>query len=154
MPPPDELSPFAVQVKIPVLWSDEDTFGHVNNIAYLRWCEEGRIGYLRRIGLLPGIPPQGIGPIVASLTCHYRTPLNYPDSVVVGTRVVRIGRSSFRMDHRIFSLTARLIAAEAETTLVTIDYGTGKPVPVPDPVREAISRLDPGCDRPETGRHG
>jgi len=142
MVPPEDLSAFPITFEMPVLWADEDTFGHVNNIAYLRWCEAGRIEYLRRIELLPGIPPRGVGPIVASLTCHYRAPLNYPDTVIIGTRVVRIGNSSFRMDHRIVSSRSLKIAAEAETTLVTIDYDTGAPVPVPASVRDAISRLE------------
>ena len=137
------LSAFPVIIDIPVFWADEDTFGHVNNIAYLRWCEAGRIEYLRRVELLPTeIPPRGVGPIVASLTCHYRVPLNYPDTVIIGTRVARIGNSSFRMDHRIFSRSCGKIAAEAETTLVTIDYGTGGPVPVPVSVRDGIARLE------------
>lgn len=139
----EELSAFPVTIEIPVLWADEDTFGHVNNIAYLRWCEAGRIEYLRHVELLPTeIPPRGVGPIVASLTCHYRVPLNYPDTVVIGTRVVRIGNSSLRMDHRIVSRNSLKIAAEAETTLVTIDYGTGEPVPVPGAVRDRIALLE------------
>lgn len=133
---------FPVTIELPVLWSDEDTFGHVNNIAYLKWCEAGRIEYLVRIGLLPGLPPRGVGPIVASVTCHYRAPVNYPDTVTVGTRVVRVGNSSFRMDHQILSRKAARIVAEAETTLVTIDYETGSPVPVPEPVRKAIAALE------------
>ena len=136
------LSEFPVTIELPILWSDEDTFGHVNNIAYLKWCEAGRIEYLRRIELLPAFPPSGVGPIVASLTCHYRAPLNYPDTVIIGTRVVRIGNSSFRMDHQIVSRKAAKIAAEAETTLVTIDYKNGAPVPVPETVRRAIAALE------------
>ncbi len=80
---PEALAEFSVTSEIPVLWSDQDTFGHVNNIAYLRWCEEGRIQYLRRIELYPEGVPQGIGPIVASVTCHYRAPLNYPDTILM-----------------------------------------------------------------------
>jgi acyl-CoA thioester hydrolase len=141
----DESSPlagFPVVVEISVLWGDEDSFAHVNNVAYLRWCETARVEYLRRIGLFPELPPQGLGPIIASVTCHYRRPLKYPDTVAVGTRVRSIGNSSFRMGHRIVSRTAGVIAAEAESTMVTVDYSTGKPVPVPEHIRTAIARLE------------
>jgi acyl-CoA thioester hydrolase len=137
-PPPA----FAVTLELPILWSDEDSFAHVNNVAYLRWCEEGRIAYLRRIGLFPPVPPRGIGPILASVTCHYRAQLTYPDTIIVGTRVVRIGNSSIQMEQRILSGDGSKIAADAEATMVTIDYATGKAVRVPDEVREAIAGLE------------
>ncbi|HKD04688.1 MAG TPA: thioesterase family protein [Bryobacteraceae bacterium] len=134
------LSGFPVIVEIPVLWSDEDSFGHVNNIAYLRWLEAGRVEYLRSIQFFPDGPPDGLGPIVASVTCNFRVALTYPDSIIVGTRITRIGNSSFRMDQRIVSRASGIIAVDAETTIVSVDYSTGKPVPVPDSVRAAIAR--------------
>ena len=140
---PDLISGFPVTVEIPVLWSDEDSFAHVNNVAYLRWIEESRVQYLQRIALLPSqTPPRGVGPIVVNVACHYRLQLNYPDTVVIGTRVVRIGNSSFQMEHRIVSRAAGKVVAEAETTIVAIDYGTGASVRIPDSIRENIARLD------------
>lgn len=133
---------FPLVVEISILWGDEDSFAHVNNVAYLRWCETARVEYLRRIGLFPELPPQGLGPIVASVTCHYRQALKYPDTVAVGTRVTAIGNSSFRMEHRMVSRSMGKIAAEAESLMVTVDYSTGKPERVPEHVRQAIARLE------------
>ena len=129
-------------MELSILWGDEDAFNHVNNVAYLRWCETARVEYLRRIGLFPQLPPLGIGPIIASQTCHYRRPLNYPDTVVVGTRVTAIGNSSFRMEHRIVSRATGQVGADAESTMVTMDYSTGKSVRVPAAVRQAIVDLE------------
>ena len=125
-----------------MLWGDQDSFNHVNNLAYLRWCESARVEYLVRIGLFPQLPPRGVGPIIASLTCHYRRPLNYPDTVVVGTRVTSIGNASFRMEHRIVSLATGELAAEIDSAMVTLDYGSGKSVRVPEEVRQAITELE------------
>lgn len=136
------LTGFPVITEIPVLWGDEDAFGHVNNVAYLRWCETARVDYLRRVDLFPDLPPKEIGPIVASLTCNYRRPLNYPDTVQVGTRVTSIGNSSFRMEHRVVSLGMDLVAAEADSTLVVVDYRLGKPVPVSLEIRKTIGALE------------
>jgi acyl-CoA thioester hydrolase len=136
------LAGFPVIVEIPVLWGDEDSFAHVNNVAYLRWCETARVEYLRRIDLFPELPPRGLGPILASVTCHYRLPLTYPDTVAVGTRVTSIGNSSFRMEHRMVSRSAGKVAAEVESSMVTVDYSTGKPERVPEHVREAIAQLE------------
>lgn len=125
-----------------MLWGDEDAFGHVNNVAYLRWCETARVEYLRRIGLFPDLPPQGVGPIIAAVTCHFRRPLKSPDTVTVGTRVTEICNSSFCMEHRIVSHAAAAVAAEAESRMVTVDYSSGRPVRVPEHIREAIARVE------------
>jgi acyl-CoA thioester hydrolase len=146
------LAGFPVVTEISVLWGDEDSFSHVNNVAYLRWCETARVEYLRRIDLFPEMPPQGLGPILASVTCHYRRPLKYPDKVAVGTRVTAIGNSSFRMEHRIVSRCLRDVVAEADSAMVTVDYSTGKPQRVPDEIRQAIARLEQLRVGPQKGQ--
>lgn len=128
-------------VGIPVQWGDQDAFGHVNNTVYLRWCESVRIEYLRRIGLWM-IDGNGVGPILASISCDYRRPLTYPDTVYVGVRVERIGNSSFRMDHVVVSEAQKLVAAEVRSTIVVVDYRRNKSVPVPEPVRAAIEQIE------------
>jgi acyl-CoA thioester hydrolase len=131
-----------VVTEISVLWGDQDAFQHVNNVAYLRWCETARVEYFRAIGLSAPAPPQGLGPILARITCQYRRPLLYPDTVAVGSRVTAVGNSSIRMEHAIFSRATGEIAAESDSVIVTVDYSTGKSVRVPENVREAIARLE------------
>jgi acyl-CoA thioester hydrolase len=139
---PSLLAAFPILTEITVLWADEDAFGHVNNVAYLRWCETARTDYLRRAACFPPLPPQGIGPILASQTCHYLRPLNYPGTVVVGARVTAIGNSSIRMEHCVVSRATGELAAEAVAVVVTVDYTTGKPVRVPEDIRQAIAQLE------------
>jgi acyl-CoA thioester hydrolase len=97
---------------------------------------------MERAGMWPELPPSGVGPILASITCDYRLPLTYPDTVKVGARVTRIGRSSFRMEHVIFSEGAQKIAAEIVSTMVLLDYGAGKPTRVPEESRRAMEALE------------
>jgi acyl-CoA thioester hydrolase len=136
------LADFPVVTDIPVLWGDHDAFGHVNNLVYLRWAEAGRIEYLLRVGQLPELPPSGVAPILASVKCDYRRVMNYPDTVYVGTRIVRIGNSSFQMDHRLVSRNLDEIAAEVTSTLVMLDYKSNKPVPVTAEARRLIGAIE------------
>jgi acyl-CoA thioester hydrolase len=138
----EALAGFPVTVELPILWGDEDAFAHVNNVVYLRWCEQGRVAYLRRIGLAFRGVPRGIGPIVASVTCNYRAPLTYPDTVTIGTRVTRIGNSSIKMEQRIVSRASGQIAAGAEAVTVIVDYATGAAVRVPDEIRAKIADVE------------
>jgi acyl-CoA thioester hydrolase len=136
------LNGFAVVLEMPVLWGDQDAFGHVNNTVYLRWAETARIEYLARAGLWVPAPPDGIGPILAGISCDYRAPLTFPDNVSTGARVTSIGNSSLRLEHRIVSASLDAVAAELESTLVLFDYRTKKPVRVPDEMRRAIEGIE------------
>ncbi len=137
----ESLSDFSLVISLPLQWGDQDAFGHVNNTVYLRWCESARIEYLQRIGLWM-INDDGIGPILANISCDYRKPLTFPDTVHIGVRVDKIGNSSFRMDHVVISEQLKIVAAEVRSTIVVVDYRRGKSVPVPEPVRAAIEKIE------------
>ncbi len=138
----EALSGYPLVITIPVIWGDQDAFGHVNNTVHLRWCETARVDYLIRIGMWPKLPPEGTGPILASIACDYRRPVTYPDTLLVGARVTKIGSSSMRMEHAIVSQTAQVLVAEAHSTIVLLDYARGKTVPIPAPIRHAIEELE------------
>ncbi|HWR52829.1 MAG TPA: thioesterase family protein, partial [Bryobacteraceae bacterium] len=101
----DTLQEFPVIITVPVHWGDQDSFGHVNNVMYLRWAETARVDYLIRVGIWQRYEMERIGPIVANITCDYRRALEYPETVRVGARITGVGTSSIRMAHRIVSLT-------------------------------------------------
>ncbi len=128
--------------EIPTLWGDLDAFGHVNNLTYPRWAESARVDYLLKIDQFPELPPRGIAPILASMKCDYRRVVNHPDTILVGTRIPRIGNSSFQMHHLIVSVRLNEVAAEVDSTLVLLDYRVSKPVRVPDEVRRRIAELE------------
>jgi acyl-CoA thioester hydrolase len=140
--PEKSLSEYPVVITLPVQWGDQDGFGHVNNTIYFRWFESGRIAYLTKIGLMEMLESDKIGPIMATISCDFRRPITYPDTVDVGSRVTRIGNSSVGMDHVIVSRGLGVVAAEGTSTLVVVDYRSGKSHPVPAAVRRAIEALE------------
>jgi acyl-CoA thioester hydrolase len=142
------LAGYSVTIEIPVQWGDQDAFGHVNNVVYFRWFESARVAYFRRIGIMKHLGSERIGPILAAASCDYRRPIVFPDTVRVGIRAARIGRTSIGLEHRIVSLAQKVLAAEGTSTTVVYDYDVGHPHPVPDPIREAIEELE-GRSRPE-----
>jgi acyl-CoA thioester hydrolase len=135
-----DIKDFPITFSIPVQWGEQDGFGHVNNIVYLRWCETTRIYYLERIGLTRE-RHNGVGPILAHIGCNYRKPVTFPDTVHIGARVTKLGNSSFQMEHAVFSDELGLVA-EADSTLVVYDYTAGKTCPIPAEVRAAICALE------------
>jgi acyl-CoA thioester hydrolase len=140
--PHELLAKFPVVIRIPVQWGDQDAFGHVNNTVPHRWFESARIALFGRIGLLDLRKEQGVGPILAAVTCDYRQQINFPDTVQVGIRVARVGNSSIAFEHAIVSETQSAVVAEGTSTTVVFDYHVHKSHPVPETVRRAIEALD------------
>ncbi len=136
------LSDFPIVIALQVEWGDQDSFGHVNNTVFLKWCETGRVVYLERAGMWQMIKAEGIGPILASISCDYRRQVTFPDTVQVGTRVSKIGNSSFRMQHAVVSLGQDALVAESDSTLVFLEYEHNKTLRVPDEMRAAFERLE------------
>jgi acyl-CoA thioester hydrolase len=141
-PPPESLSEFPVVTTLPVQWGEQDMFGHVNNIIYFRWFESARIEYLDRVGLSYFMEQEKIGPILAAIGCNYRRQLTFPDTIDIGSRITRIGRSSLTMAHGLWSRASQNLIADGDSTIVVFDYTSQRSVPVPDKVREAIEKLE------------
>jgi acyl-CoA thioester hydrolase len=119
-----------------------DSFGHVNNTLYLRWVESGRIDYFIRARLWVPTEPLVTGPILAAVNCNYRIPVEFPDTVHIGTRVTQMGNSSFKMSHVIVSTAHNAVAADLDSTLVFYDYSQSKPTRLPDEIRSIINNLE------------
>ena len=138
----DLLAGFPVVIEIPVAWGEMDAFGHVNNVAYLRWFESSRIAYFERIAAMTDVTRGDGGPILAETRCRFRLPLAYPDRVLVGARVSAVGEDRFTMQHAIASTKAGRIAADGEGIVVWYDYGAAKKARLPDEVRARIEALE------------
>jgi acyl-CoA thioester hydrolase len=138
----DPLAGFPLTIEIPVQWGDQDAFQHVNNTLYLRWFESSRIAYTRKLGLWDLIETQGIGPILASTKIDYRRPLTFPDTVKIGSRVIKVGRTSLTLEHRVVGMTSNEVAAEGMAVIVLYDYKKAEPTPIPDEIRRAIEAFE------------
>lgn len=140
--PDDVLAHFPTVITLPVQWGDQDAFLHVNNTVYLRWCESARIAYLDGIGLSELMERKKIGPILAAISCNYRRPVTYPDTIRCGARITRLGRSSMTMEHRIYSESQQGLVADAESTLVVFDYNRQVSQAIPEEIRRKIEEAE------------
>jgi len=71
---------------------------------------------------------------VVRLEIDFRAELFYPGQVDIGTRVLSIGRSSFRVGQGIFK--GDLCAATAESVMVLMDDATRKAKPLTPQLRQ------------------
>jgi acyl-CoA thioester hydrolase len=119
-------------------WADNDIYGHVNNVTYYAYFDSIINLYLISEGGLD-IHGDVIGLIVAS-SCQFHAPLAYPDELVGGMRVAKLGTSSVTYEVTIAKAGAEP-AATASLTHVFVDRTTRRPTPIPEPIRAALARL-------------
>ncbi|HEY8223785.1 MAG TPA: thioesterase family protein [Pyrinomonadaceae bacterium] len=135
-----------VVIETPVAWGQMDAFQHLNNTAYFRFFESGRIAYFERLDLLEYMDATGVGPILASTTCRFRIPLTYPDTVSIGTRVSSMEADRFTMEYYVVSHKHQKVAAEGTGLIVCFDYRENKKTSVPDELTQRIKALEASVD--------
>ena len=136
------LPNFPAIATIPVQWGDQDLFKHVNNVVYFRWFESSRVEYWHKSGLFDALEAKGYGPILASVNCNYQRQIKYPDTVLIGTKVEKLGNSSVTLSHEVFSQTNNAVSATGKSVIVMFDYAAQKSIPIDDDYREIFERFE------------
>lgn len=129
------------QLKLRLDWSEMDLFGHINNVSYFKYIQASRVNYWEAIGLTQLHSNMSIGPILASTSCDFKKPLEYPGEILIEASIEFMKNSSFGIIHRIFDQQNEL-AAVAKDIIVTYDFQNNTSVPIPKEIRDAVERLE------------
>ncbi len=124
-------------VRVPIRWSDMDAYQHVNNARYMSYMEAGRIHLFEQI-VLENWQTAPSGPVLVSLSCNFRQPVTYPAVLDVGTCVVKIGRTSFELQHNMFLENTDALVADATSTVVWVSRASGAPTELGDELRRRL----------------
>lgn len=146
-PAPDGLTSndFPVLWPVGTRWADNDMFGHLNNAVYYQLFDTAINAWINTSTGLDPITTPALG-IVAESGCRYFSELQFPQHLVVGLAVTRLGRSSvtyrlgvFRAENGLAQDQARPITALGHWVHVYVDRETRKSVPIPDAVRALLA---------------
>jgi acyl-CoA thioester hydrolase len=127
---------------VTVRWGDMDSMGHVNNAKYFTYCESARMSYFAAVRMSEYRQGGVYGPALAAAHLNFRAQVRYPSELEVETRVSEIGRSSFRMEYEIFYKGTDERVADGHGVIVWVDYSAGRPLPLPDGLKEEIRRFE------------
>lgn len=154
---------YPYRIHIPTRWMDNDVYGHVNNVQYYSFVDTVVNRFLVEEGGLDIHAGPVIGVAVES-GCRFSRSFAFPQVVEAGLRVAHLGTSSVRYEVGLFVGPAvgadtadnehpieaagldageDAIAAEAFFVHVFVDREQRRPVPVPAPLRSALTRLMP-----------
>lgn len=138
-PQPELRHAYRVFRTLATRWSDNDAYGHVNNVVYYSWFDTAVNAYLIEQGALDIHSSDTIG-LVVETGCNYFAPLAFPEPVHVGIRVAKLGTSSVRYELGIFG-ASELTAAKGHFVHVYVDAKTRRPVPLPIQLKTVLESL-------------
>ncbi|MEM9300830.1 MAG: thioesterase family protein [Pseudomonadota bacterium] len=137
--PEVQLEGYDFAIRRHVKWGEMDAFQHVNNTVYFRWFEDVRIAHFEALGAMKAMAETGIGPILGATSARFRLPLEYPDEVIIGSRIRDVGEDRFLMEYAVQSSAKDALAATGDGRVVFFDYNVGAKAAIPVAVRDAIS---------------
>jgi acyl-CoA thioester hydrolase len=132
---------FPVLRELPTRWSDDDVYGHVNNVVHYAMFDTAVNGWLIEasgtdIRRLPAVG------LVVDTSCRYFSELRFPEVVTAGIGLERLGTSSVVYRLALFPEHDALPAAVGRFVHVYVDAESRRPVAVPDAVRGALRLLE------------
>lgn len=132
------LDEFRFFIPMPTRWGDMDQIGHINNAMFVRYLESGRLDYYAELfgPLVDQAPNPGF--ILASLQIDFLQQVNHPAELVVGTRVSRLGNSSFESDGAIFIADDQTPVVISRSVCVWFNYDNNCSERIPQAAREAV----------------
>lgn len=84
---------FPVLRMLPTRWSDDDTYGHVNNVVHYLMFDTAVNGWLIEASGVDIRTLPAIG-LVVETSCQYFAEFRFPEVVTAGIALERVGRSS------------------------------------------------------------
>lgn len=123
---------------INIRYGDTDRQGHLNNAVYCTFFESGRCAFLfDEQG--DSVAGEGKSFVIVKLTLDYLVEINFPGVVEVGTRILKIGKSSFTVGQALFK--DGVCCSTAESIIVQLDAESKKSSPITDRLLARLKEL-------------
>jgi acyl-CoA thioester hydrolase len=134
---------FPVHWPVHTRWTDNDMFGHLNNAVYYELFDTAINGWINTSTGVDPVTAPWLG-VVAESGCRYFAELAFPDPLVVGLAVTRLGSTSVTYRLAVFGpaepeVPAPVpVAAVGHWVHVYVDRSTRRPVPIPEAIRSLL----------------
>jgi len=122
-------------------WGDMDGLRHINHAKYLTYMETARLDLYGQIGHDLEQWDQDTSSILASMEVNYIGQATHPSIFEIGQRIARIGTKSYDVLTAIFRKDEDKPILQANFVLVSINYNTGKTIPVPAEFKKYLNPL-------------
>jgi acyl-CoA thioester hydrolase len=133
---------FGVHWPVTTRWTDNDMFGHLNNAVYYELFDTAINAWINTNCDIEPLTVPWLG-VVAESGCRYLAELRFPDPLVIGLAVTRLGNSSVTYRLGVFG-AGQPVAAVGHWVHVYVDRTSRRPVAIPDVIRALLetARVD------------
>ena len=125
---------FDIQVTADVV----DGNGHVNNVAYIQWLQDAAVRHARESGCMAATTAAGASWVVRTHHIEYLAPAFAGDTLTVQTWVVNFQKVRSLRKYKIIRAADQTVVARAETDWVFVNAKTGRPLTIPDEVKNTL----------------
>lgn len=137
---PSRRDGFLHYLSIDTRWSDNDAYGHLNNVVFYSYFDTVVNQYLITRGLLDIETSPAIG-LVVETGCNYFSSAAFPEKLEAGLRVAHLGNSSVRYEIALFREGSDVAIAQGHFVHVYVGRETRLPVRLPTRLRDALAKI-------------
>ena len=127
-------------LSISTRWMDNDAYGHVNNVVYYSWFDTAVNQFLIEHDALD-IESSPVVGLVVETRCNYFSPVAFPDRMVIGIAVAKLGNSSVRYEVGVFRGDDEAAVAQGHFVHIYVSRETRRPVTIPDAIRTVLQSI-------------
>ncbi|WP_420407609.1 acyl-CoA thioesterase [Hoeflea sp.] len=138
--PPPVRSTFRTFMDQQTRWSDNDVYGHMNNVVHYKLFDTAINRWLIDAGLLD-LRGGGLIGLVVETGCRYHAEAAFPDTITAGIAVTRLGTSSVTYEIGLFRNSEETAFADGRFVHVYVDLSTRRPVALPDDWRKKLAEI-------------
>lgn len=121
------------ECEIPVLWSQLDSNGHVNNGVYQFYFDEARMKALEERGFaLSEMRKEKIGPVMYRSELDYKKQLHHPDTVLIKTYIKKMEKARGVMVQELYRKSDGELVCYAEFHCIFMDFAKNRPWKIPE----------------------
>lgn len=129
-------------LRVDVMSTHIDMFGHVNHTRYLEYMEWARFAWAEHHGFpIPRmVTEQRVGPAILRAQLQFRRECVMGDTLLVTARAVSARRGIGRIHQSLVDTRTDEVVCEGELTFVMLDLTARRAAPLPDPFLALVPR--------------
>lgn len=117
------------ETEITVRYSETDCMGVVHHAVYPVWYEIARTDYIKNAGMsYAEMEKRGVMLPVTAISCRYRLPAKYDDSLVITARITRLTPARIEFGYTVTRKGSADILAEGTSSHGFVDAVTFRPL--------------------------
>lgn len=119
--------------ELPVLWSQMDANGHVNNGIYQFYFDEARMIALEEEGFsIVSMRENQIGPVIYKAEIEYAKPLSHPETAIIETTFASVSKFRGTVIQNLYRKSDLELVCKAKFYALFFDFKINRPWRIPD----------------------